>query len=96
MPIGKDSITKRVAKIETSAPVAEDQVKAEAPVTATEPEKAVAPKKSTPKKTTTKKSTAKTVIANIAPETVKAVIGHEENSGFEKIEIGSELPYYLL
>ena len=36
------------------------------------------------------------VIANIAPETVAAVIGHEEKSGFEKVQLGDKLPVHLL
>ena len=88
MPIGKDSITKRVAKIETSeqavvvdtAPAAEIK---------TETKKSPAKKTSAPK-------TSKTVIANVAPETVEAVIGHKENKNVKNVEIGSDLPYYLL
>lgn len=36
------------------------------------------------------------VIANVAPETVAAVIGHEEKSGFEKVQLGGKLPVHLL
>ena len=36
------------------------------------------------------------VIANISPETVAAVIGHEEKSGFEKVQLGDKLPVHLL
>ena len=87
MPIGKDSITKRVAKTEvvTEAPVAEA---VEAP--------AVEPIKKAPAKKTSSTKTSKTVIANVAPETVEAVIGHKENKEVEKVEIGTDLPYYLL
>ena len=76
MPIGKDSITKRVAKTEvvTEAPVAEA---VETPAVETI-------KKAPAKKTSTAK-TSKTVIANVAPETVEAVIGHKENKEVEKV-----------
>ncbi len=124
MPIGKDSITKRVAK-----PAAET-----APATkATTPKKTTAKKEekiapelvattaAAPKKTPAKKSSSTTakktapkkdivtekltpptalvdtiVIPNISPETVKAVTGHEENKGFEKVQIGQKMPSYLL
>ena len=75
MPLGKDSITKRVAKpaeVAVPAPVA---------------------KKAPTKKTATVKATT---IANIAPETVEAVTGKHENTGFEKIMLGDALPYHLL
>jgi len=89
MPIGKDSITKRVAKVDTTVAEAEKPV---APKTA--------PKKSTTKATTAKKTATKkpatTVIANIAPETVEAVVGHKEKGKFDKVELGQNLPYYLL
>lgn len=88
MPIGKDSITKRVAKVET-APVEVEQPATSKPTT----------KKTTTKTTTPKKPAAKkpatTVIPNIAPETVKAVVG-KKSDNFEKIELGSDLPFYLL
>ncbi len=96
MPIGKDSITKRVAKVDTTVAQTE---KVEAPVKK-ETEKA-APKTTTKKTTTTtKKPSAKkpatVVVPNIAPETVEKVVGHKENTDFKKVELGSELPYYLL
>lgn len=152
MSLGKDSITKRVAKptapeatkAAPKAPAAPEAIKA-APKTT----KAAAPKKTTavkedkmapelvgttaaaPKKAPAKKSattTAKkpaatkiaakkpttkeklspptdapsiafvdtTVLANVSPETVKAVTGHEENRGFEKIQLCQELPVHLL
>ena len=93
MPIGKDSITKRVAKVDTTA------VETEKPAVAP---KATAKKPATKTTTTTtaKKPAAKkpatTVIANVAPETVEAVIGHKENKEPQKVEIGTDLPYFLL
>jgi hypothetical protein len=70
--------------------------------------KKAAPKKAAPKKETVtekltppevdpKEKTVDTaVIANISPETVAAVIGHEEKSGFEKVQVGGKLPVHLL
>ena len=89
MPIGKDSITKRVAKIEANEPAAEI---IDTTVLAEKSEE----KKAPAKKTSTKKAPVKAVLSNIAPETVEAVIGHKENKDIEKVEIGTDLPYYLL
>ncbi len=110
MPIGKDSITKRVAK-----PAANEEKNIAPELVATT---AAAPKKAPAKKTTStaakktpaseaKKPAAKTapksekkvetaVLGNVSPETVKAVIGHEENKGFEKTQIGEKMPVHLL
>ncbi len=120
MPIGKDSITKRVAKTATEEKIAPELVAtvAAAPAPKKTPSKkpiaqeaqsAPAKKTSPTKKTasTTKKPAAaaepKTekkvdtaVLSNISPETVKAVIGHEENKGFEKTQIGEKMPVHLL
>ena len=109
MPIGKDSITKRVAK---QTPQSEEKIAPELVATT-----AAAPAKkattSTAKKTTTaakKPSTAKkpaapkaeapavetTVLANVAPETVAAVIGHKEKEAVEIVQIGGKMPTHLL
>lgn len=138
MPIGKDSITKRVAKQE---PAKESNIAPElvATTAAAPAEKKPAAKKTsyTAKKTasTTKKTTSTTkadstakkpaakkpspkaktvtekltpptavdeklvdtaVLANIAPETVAAVIGHEEKAPSEIVQIGGKLPTHLL
>jgi len=87
MPIGKDSITKRVAKIEPVSPTTETE-KIEAPAKAPVKKATTTAKKAPAKKPTT------TVIANIAPETVKKVVTTEDN--FKKVLIGNDLPYYLL
>ena len=64
-----------------------------------------AAKKATAKKPATKKPVAEkpatplvdsTVLANVSPETVAAVIGHKENSGFEKVQVGEKMPVHLL
>ena len=100
MPIGKDSITKRVAKVEK---VEENIAPELVATTAAAPKKAPAKKTST---TTAKKPAAKkpaaekkvetTVLANVAPETVAAVIGHKEDEKYEKVQIGQKMPDFLL
>ena len=52
------------------------------------------PANASEKKTEKKVDTA--VIANISPETVATVIGHEEKSGFEKVQLGEDMPVHLL
>ena len=124
MPIGKDSITKRVAKATTEEKIAPELVA----TTAAAPTAKKAPAKKTPsasstakkttstaKKATTKKSASKTVtetltppivadekivetavLANVSPETVAAVIGHEEDEKYAKVQLGQKLPDFLL
>ena len=115
MPIGKDSITKRVAKSATEekniapelvatsaaapkkAPAKKASSPAKKPATkkpATAAKKSAAPKKETVK--TAAPLVDSTVLANVSPETVAAVIGHKENSGFEKVQLGEKLPVHLL
>ena len=131
MPIGKDSIQKRVAKATEAAPVEEVKVEAAAPTeqpaaqktstaktTSAGAKKPAAPKAAAAKtastgtkKTTTaaKKSSAPkadkpaeapvvdtAVLANVSPETVAAVIGHDEKKPSEKVQIGQKMPTYLL
>ena len=93
MPIGKDSITKRVAKVDTT--VVEAEKPAVAPKATAKKPSAKTTTTTTAKKPTTKKP-ATTVIANVAPETVEAVVGHKENDNFDKVELGQSLPYSLL
>ena len=93
MPIGKDSIKTRVAKVSATevaeAPAAE--VKAPAKKAAA-PKKPAAPK--APKAEAPAVETA--VLANVAPETVAAVIGHDEKKAADKVKIGQKLPTHLL
>ncbi len=78
--------------------------KAPAKKTASSATKKTAPKKAAPKKEIasekatppTEKKVDTAVIANISPETVAAVIGHEEKSGFEKVQLGDKMPVHLL
>jgi hypothetical protein len=95
MPIGKDSITKRVAKIDTATPTIEE-VKTSEDISSVEKKNSATPAKTTSKKSSTKKTTTTTVITKIDPKTVEAVVGHKENTNFTKVQIGSDLPYYLL
>ncbi|MBQ5724595.1 MAG: hypothetical protein IIV80_00425, partial [Clostridia bacterium] len=59
--------------------------KAEAPV--------VAPAVETPAVTS---AVDTAVLANVSPETVAAVIGHDEKKPAEKVQIGQKMPSYLL
>ena len=52
--------------------------------------------KKTTRKTTKKAPVTTTVVPSIAPEVVEAVVGHEENTNYEKCALGEALPYYLL
>ena len=97
MPIGKNAI-KRVenngySKVETSAPDMENSEvleQAETVVEVTTPAPAV--KKSTSKKAdTSKKSPAKKTAAPKSPAKKLA-----EKDGFKRVEVGCDMPYYLL
>ena len=116
MPIGKDSIKTRVAKV---APVEEEAAKVETPAkkpaAKTATKKAAAPKAAPKaegtapaKKPAAKKPAAKAtapkveapvvdtaVLANVSPETVAAVIGHDEKKPSDKVKIGQKMPTYL-
>ena len=112
MPIGKDSITKRVAKTQTEekniapelvATVATAPKKTPAKKSTGTPAKKTAPKKeSTTQKAAVAKESSVTplvdssVLANVSPETVATVTGHKENTGFEKVQLGGNLPVHLL
>ena len=130
MSIGKDSITKRVAKVAEPEAAKEKNIAPELVATSAaapkaEPKKAPAKKASSeaakkPAASTAKKPAAKkpaapkketltppteapstplvdsTVLANVSPETVAAVTGHKENSGFEKVQVGEKMPVHLL
>ena len=109
MPIGKDSIKTRVAKVAAEAPAETDQVAAppEVQPAAKKPaaKKPAAPKKAAAPKAETPKAEAPVeaapavetaVLANVSPETVAAVIGHDEKKPSEKVQIGQKMPSYLL
>ena len=36
------------------------------------------------------------VLANVSPETVAAVIGHDEKKPADKVQVGQKMPHYLL
>ncbi len=125
MPIGKDSIKTRVAKVapeetakteapaevkapakkapvkKPAAPKAEGEAAAKKPATTTKKApakkpaaKAAAPKTEAPVAETPAVDTA--VLANVSPETVAAVIGHDEKKPSDKVKIGQKMPTYLL
>ena len=125
MPIGKDSIKTRVAKVAATEVAAPETSVAEAtaPIAEAAPvAKNPAPAKSTPKKRSTgtasaattgttakKKTTPKAekpaeapatidtaVLANVAPETVEAMVGHKEDAKIEHVQVGQKMPNYLL
>ena len=118
MPIGKDSITKRVAKTTTEEKIAPELVAttAAAPAAKAPAKKSTSTAKkttSTAKKPAAKKTAPKAepekvapvaeapgvetaVLANVAPETVAAVIGHKEDEKYEKVQIGQKMPDFLL
>jgi hypothetical protein len=142
MPIGKSSITKRVAKqptetvvekvtppttekniapelVATTAAAPAKKAPAKKPATtatkttatksttaktapkttSTTAKKPAVPKATAPKTTAPKaekKAVETTVLSNVAPETVEAVIGHKENAKVEKVQIGQKMPSYLL
>ena len=123
MPIGKDSIKTRVAKVSApevaEAPATEVKAPAKKPAA---PKKAAAPKAEAKKPATTKAAAPKkpaakkpaapkapkadapvaapavetAVLTNVAPETVAAVIGHDETKVADKVKIGQKLPTHLL
>ncbi len=102
MPIGKDSIKKRVAKVaETEAPAKEEKpAKAPAKKAASTAKKpaAVKPaaKKAAPKAEAPVVEPATAVMGNVAPETVERVVGHAENAAVEHVQIGHKMPTHLL
>ena len=114
MPIGKDSIKTRVAKVTPTEEAPVEVAETKAPAKKTAAPKAAATKKPTaPKTAATKKAPAKkpaakveapvaepvvdtAVLANVSPETVAAVIGHDEKKPSDKVKIGQKMPTYLL
>jgi len=111
MPIGKDSITKRVAKTTNEEKIAPELVAttAAAPAAKAPAKKTTTAKKTTAKKTAPVKEAAvaeaaveatpvveTAVLANVSPETVAAVIGHKEDEKYEKVQIGQKMPDFLL
>jgi hypothetical protein len=90
MPIGKNAI-KRVenngySKVKTNAPDMENS-HVIANISEEVMEKIVAPVE---KKTAAKKPAAK------KPAAKKATVKKVEKDGFERVEVGTEMPYYLL
>lgn len=108
MPIGKDSIKTRVAKVTPTEEAPVEVAETKAPAKKTAAPKAAAAKKPATKKAPAKKPAAKVeapvaepvvdtaVLANVSPETVAAVIGHDEKKPSDKVKIGQKMPNYLL
>lgn len=100
MPIGKDSIRKRVIGTECAECGACDE-KPVQPVAEEKPAKAPAKGTSTRKAPAKKKPTATeepatTVLTNVSPEVVEAVVGHREGEQVEHVQILDDMPSYLL
>lgn len=97
MPIGKDSIQKRIAKTEeqteTAAPKAPARKRNTTPKAAKPAE--TAPAVQAPAADAAPVS-ATGVMANVAPETVEKVIGHEEGKGEKHVQLFDKMPNYLL
>lgn len=90
MPIGKDSITKRVAKTEEVVTPVAEEIKAEIEA---KPAAKTEVKKKSPAKST---KVAVNVMGSVSPETTKAVLGHNEGSPVSIVSIGDDMPDYLL
>lgn len=102
MPIGKDSITKRVAKNVTeenaapelvgtavAAPTKKSSAKSTSSKASASAGKTVSQKKAVP-------SVKQDVMTNVDVKTVEKVIGHKETGSSDKISIGDDMPTYLL
>lgn len=106
MPIGKDSITKRVAKTDVTqeTEINSESKNEEKPVTV--PKKRTSAKKTVAKTSSdttagtndeiTKLDVQSNVLANVDSETVEKVIGHKEGSDSKKVSIGDDMPFYLM
>ena len=73
-----------------SAPKASGETAPKAPAK----KKPAAPKSAEPAMAPAEPATA--VLANVAPETVEAVVGHKEEQESDKVRIGQKMPNYLL
>lgn len=91
MSLGKDSVQKRIAKTDA-------QDKAPAAETAKQPaQKPAAKKPSAPKKPRPQPAdVSSTVMGNVSPATVEAVIGRKETADDTHISITDDMPVYLL
>lgn len=100
MPIGKDSIRKRVIGAECAECGACDEKPAQ-PVAEEKSAKAPTGRTSTKKtpvkkKPTTAEEPVATVLTNVSPEVVEAVVGHKEGEQVEHVQILDDMPNYLL
>ncbi len=105
MPVGKNSIKRAVSNgysnVQTSAPdmehsevLVKEEVKVETPVKAAAKKpatkKACATKKAAPAKTQEKAPAVKKTPAK------KTVVKEVKKEGFARVEVGNDMPYYLL
>ena len=65
-----------------------------APQTESAPKTESAPEAEKPAEAVAEPATA--VLANVAPETVEAVVGHKEDAKVEHVQVGQKMPHYLL
>ena len=108
MPIGKDSIQKRVAKTVTEekdeivtekvTPPTEEKLATakKSTSTAKKPASSTAKKPAAKKPATPKKTASTAVIANISPEVTEKVTGHKEGAPTTIVSINQKLPVHLL
>lgn len=102
MPIGKDSITKRVAKNVTEENTAPELVGtvAAAPAKKSSAKNTSARSSSNSDKTVSQKKAApsvkQSVMTNVDVKTVEKVVEHKETASSEKVSIGDDMPTYLL
>jgi hypothetical protein len=104
MPIGKNAINRvknnGYSNVETSAPDMENSVIANPDPQVVEkmvkPVEEKTAKKAPAKKTAAKKAPATEAPAKKTPAKKPAVKKAPANEGFKRVEVGNEMPYYLL
>ena len=106
MPIGKDSITKRVINAAEPAPETElpGRTPKKAPAKRKTAPKAAAPapeaekpvKAAAPVEAPKPAEPTTTVMGNVSPEVVEKVTGHPEGEGEKHVSVTDPMPVYLL
>ena len=79
-----------------TAPKAEGKASPKKTATKQAPAKKTAPKVETPVIEASTAAPATAVLSNVSPETVAAVVGHEESKPADRVKIGQKLPTHLL
>ena len=92
MPIGKDSIQKRIAK----TPAADTLKTAKEVATAPAVGETTHPDQTVEMVETATPVSATGVMANVSPEVVEKVTGHPEGKGEKHVQLFDEMPHYLL